>query len=631
MDLSDGLRRAGDARTAVREARRAARLFAEEGAAAEEVEALWLAVVAAAHFDPQTAEAERRRALERSQAVRRPELELRCELLGHDLKLRRGEQLDGRALRRLHQRASRLGQQEIAAEGRLLAAEAALARGRPTQAHRALEELPPITRRHPWLRIAAESMRARIDVVAGDLGQALRRLRRQTARLDRVRLGLPGAWLRTTFLFETLDPYLMLVDVLLQRGRKRDRQGAEEILDALALRQFLQGRPPKGVARRVAARRRRLEDLYDRLAEGSGPTRGLNVAQRGALLDEIEHLEREIADLWRRDERRRPSAAGGNGSNGDAGDGMVVHVWVRSGEVRALRRRGETVDDVQVLGRLELLEKKTRELGFHAQRVRLTSSVRARDAFDDALLRMGAALLDPLRPFDAGEPVRFVLDARLPDVPWELLPLDEGPLSVACAFARIPALRVPSRSRARTQGSTVVAMGERGLPGAWREALTIGRGATLLHGEAATRAAVAQALESQRVVHLAVHGVAAPSAPALGGVQVADGWFTAADVPERVRAEVVSLAACQTGAPPGAAALAWGALPRTLMRAGAAWVLWTSADVDDETTADLMSGFHPVPDTKRIPRYFGQAIERVHGAQGTLARLLPFRLSGGPT
>ena len=50
------------------------------------------------------------------------------------------------------------------------------------------------------------------------------------------------------------------------------------------------------------------------------------------------------------------------------------------------------------------------------------------------------------------------------------------------------------------------------------------------------------------------------------------------------------------------------------------WVLWTSADVDDEVTADLMSAFYPLSDMRSVPEAFGRAFREADVEQ--LERLL---------
>ena len=630
MDLSDALRRAGDHETAAREAEAAVAGFESASAWSEAIESRWLAAAALAGTDMRRARAHLDRAHERARDIGRPEYVLRCAVLEAELSLRQGRAPDARALSSLQRRAASLGQDEVAWQVHLLRVQSALLSGSAARADRLLQALPRAASRHAWIHAAVVVARARVDLLRGNGSAGIRRLRRLTKKLEMLRGGLPGAWLQTTFLLDRLDPYLLLVDALLERGRPADRREAEEVLDGLALRRFLSGRSPRGTRGRVAKLRRRLELLYDRLAEGGTSTRGLNPAQRTTLLDEVRTLEREVADAWRQDERG--SARRGATARQPIGlqTDTFVHMWIRDGEVRALLRRANTVTNFGVLARVEDIRKQTFEIQFHAHRIRVAGSASAERALNRALERLSGALLGPLSlDLAAQKALRLVLDSRLPDVPWEMLPLHGRPLAAQVSMARVPAARLPSRRRVDVAGTRVVVSGEQDLPAIAREARHVAGDGDVLRGGTATCEAAVRALSSCSVVHLAMHGVAAPHAPALGGVRLADGWLTAADMPERVGAELVSLAACQTGAPPSAAAQAWGALPAALLRAGVRWVLWTAGDVDDETTADLMSAFHPVSDFASVPEMLGQALERVAARQGTPARLLPFRLSGG--
>ncbi len=631
MDLADALRRAGDMASAARQSEHAAKGFQRAGAGAEEVEALWLLAAAHAAEKPAAAARTLARTALLAKRLARPEFELRAAVLQQDLALRRGATVDGRVLARVERQARALGQEEIVWQAALLRAEAALARGRLADAKRRLRALPAAMRRHPWGRVAADTVIARVALRAGDTAKGIRRLRALGLRLGQMRGSLPGGWLRTTFLLDRLDPYLLLVDALLARGRPADLREAESLLDDLALRRFLSSKPPATSKGRVTRLRGRLEQLYDRLADGGTSTRGLNPAQRVTLLGEVRSLEREIADAWRREERGGPRSRGAHPVGVRTATTDYVHVWQGPAGVRALRRRGSQVHDAGLLIGADELRKHCHELQFHAHRVRATCSASAVRALSRRMARLSEVLLVPLGLAGnvASTGLRLVLDARLPDVPWELLPTDSGPLAAATNMARTPAARLLARPRLRGRGTCVIVSGERALPAIEREARHVAAQGRILRGAAATREATRDALTSCRTVHFAMHGVAAPHAPALGGVRLFDGWFSAGHLPARVSADLVSLAACQTGAPPGPAAQAWGALPHALLRAGTRWVLWTAGDVDDETTADLMSEFHPVSDLDRVPERLGRALATLIERQGGAARLLPFRLSGG--
>ena len=632
MDLGDALRRVGDFETAARQAQAASDAFDAMGAPAEAAEALWLSAAALGSNDPKAARTPLSKARRRADRAGRADVALRIDALRFTLSLRHNQAVDGRRLAGLERRAEGMGQYEVAWQLHLLRVERALGRGQRTQARRLLDSLPSKARRSPGIDIGAKVLEARLDIEDGDRGRGIRALRTLTSRLDRLRGDLPGAWLQTTFLLDRLDPYLLLVDALLDRDRAHDRRHAEELLDGLALKRFLAARPPVNVRGKVQRWRRRLEVLYDRLSDGGSTTRGLNPAQRTALMDEVRALERRVAQAWREQERGSATASARDARQGSVAfpPTPTMHCWVRDGAVRALLRRGNTVTNYGTLASIEDLRKRTFELQFHAHRVRATGSRGASRSLHRALEAVSALLLGPLALDVALQPtLQLVVDARMPDVPWEVLPFHGRPLAAHVALSRVPAARVPAATETHARGTRVFVSGERHLPAVAREARHVAAKGHVLRRGQATRQAAAEALGSCAVVHFAMHGVAAPLAPALGGVRLDDGWFTAADMPPRVAARLVSLAACQTGALPSPQAQAWGALPSALLRAGVRWVLWTAGDVDDETTADLMSAFHPIHDFNRVPDAMGRALEHVATQQGTVARLLPFRLSGG--
>ncbi|MHC5010484.1 MAG: CHAT domain-containing protein, partial [Planctomycetota bacterium] len=634
MDLADALLRAGDPVAAEREALAAAEGFRRSRAHAEGVEALWLAAAAVAERSGGRARSHLARAARAAARTGRPALALRCDLLQLDLQLRSGRPFSHRELGAVQRKATRLGQEEIRAQCVLLRGEAALRKGATARALDAFSD-PSLSRPgRPWIRVAAQTGRALAEAAAGKRGAAIARLRRVAEFLDAVRAGLPGAWLRASFVLERLDPYLVRIDLLLERGRPQDLREAEALLDALAARRFLEKGRPGGPAGRLREIRRRLGGIYGRLARGGGPTRGMDAAELSRLERDARRLERAAADAWRAAERAKRPARGVATASPRAAQlpdrVTAVHVWRRNGSVRGLVRQGMNVVAVADLGSVDRLEEERRMLAFHAERARRFPQTGAPRAVTKGLEALASRLLAPLAPDRWTSDLRLVLDPRLPDVPWILLPCGEARLGAGRRVLRVPALRVKPRARRGARGMTVLALGEDDLPGVARESLGLSRRARVVTGTRATKHAVSRALREREVVHLAGHGFDAPDAPHLGGVRVADAWFTAADVPDRVGARLVILSACRTGRQEGAAGEAWGGLPAALLSAGAEFVLWTADDVDDETTADLMASFHRARARHGPPRAFGAALGHVEEAQRHPAGLLEFRLSGIP-
>jgi hypothetical protein len=269
-------------------------------------------------------------------------------------------------------------------------------------------------------------------------------------------------------------------------------------------------------------------------------------------------------------------------------------------------------------------------LAFHEARTARSPAGAA--ALGVGLEELATLLLDPLDASAWRGRVRLVLDPDVPDLPWELLPFDGRPLAAGREVLRTPALGVRAARGVRAgQGVAVVHLGDAALPGARAESEGLAAGARRIAGSEATRAALARALRDHEVVHVAGHGFDAPEAPLLGGVRVADGWFTAADVPSRIGARTVVLAACRSGRLEGVPGQAWGGLPSALLTAGARVVLWTADDVEDRVTAELMRRFHRERRLTSVACALGRALEGTFDARGHAGGLLPFRISGvGP-
>lgn len=640
MDLADALRRAGDLESAEREAVRAAGGFAGAGARAEGAEA-WLAAAAAASSLDRAAKhlkASRREA----RRAGRPALELRCRLLEADLGARRGRRPRATVLAAVERGARALGQRALALDASLLAAATDLERGRVAAARRRFRAAVRDAGGRPWARLAAETGLARAEAAtpAGRTA-ALARLRRVARELDAIRAGLPGAWLRSQFVADRLDPWLARVELLLARGRPADRREAEALLDAVAARRFLGAGAPGGRDRRLARIRARLEAIYDRLARGEGPTRGAesDLAAEAALERRARAWERAAAEVWRRQERREAPLFHRTDVVAPAPlrpDAALVHLWRAGGRLAGLVRVGGDVGDAVDLGPVEDLEGLTLSLRIRAHRwafLRRTDPAATDPAATERVLRQLADALLPALGVDAWPTdVRIAADPTLPDVPWEMLPHDGVRLGATRRLLRVPAGLSWARPRPVGRGTVVLGVGEANLPGVARELAEVAGaagGARVVQGPEATRDAVAHALATAQVVHLAGHGWDAEQAPPFGGVRVADGWFTASDLPRGgVAADLVVLAACRTGRTAGRAALAWGGLVRALLSAGARRVLWTMDDVDDSATARLMTLFHEARRSGDDREAFGVAAAQAAAEAGHAGAVLGFRLSG---
>jgi tetratricopeptide (TPR) repeat protein len=179
----------------------------------------------------------------------------------------------------------------------------------------------------------------------------------------------------------------------------------------------------------------------------------------------------------------------------------------------------------------------------------------------------------------------------LRSLPWRLLPsLAERPVVVASSLtgwvageqapataARVTALAGPHLSRAEEEATQVA--------DAWS-----GRGAAM---PSATGADLTEALATSDVVHVAAHGHHHEQNALFSSVTMHDGPLFAYELQRRgVRAGHVVLSACDTGRAmirPGDEAVG---LTATLLACGARSVIAAVAPVDDVVAAQLMAAYH---------------------------------------
>lgn len=143
------------------------------------------------------------------------------------------------------------------------------------------------------------------------------------------------------------------------------------------------------------------------------------------------------------------------------------------------------------------------------------------------------------------------------------------------------------------------------LPGTRQEIMTagqvFGRRSVLLIGSAASEAAFkAEPLSKFRVIHLAVHGVAAPKYPERAALVLGndpqnreDGLLQAREITAlRLNADLVTLSACDTGIGKLEGEEGIQSLERAFLIAGAKTVLATLWSADDTFTVALVKAFY---------------------------------------
>jgi tetratricopeptide (TPR) repeat protein len=190
-------------------------------------------------------------------------------------------------------------------------------------------------------------------------------------------------------------------------------------------------------------------------------------------------------------------------------------------------------------------------------------------------------------------PVTLAPTARLHGLAWSLLPtLHDRPFGIVPSAGQW--LRATNAQRPDPQRTVLVVGPELESGGAEVPVLAQRHpDAALLDGQAATLAAVLDALDGADLVHLATHGRFRADSPLFSALDLADGPLTVHDL-ERLRSAPyrVVLSACESGvlAPVGAQELL--GLAAALFSIGTAGLVSSVGEVNDAATADLMVGLH---------------------------------------
>jgi hypothetical protein len=212
----------------------------------------------------------------------------------------------------------------------------------------------------------------------------------------------------------------------------------------------------------------------------------------------------------------------------------------------------------------------------------------------DAAGRFDQLLLRPLRNEIGDRPLVVVPTGPLQALPWSILPSCAGrPLSVSPSAGVWQ--EAVTRKAPDVDGRVVVVAGP-GLPGALSEAGDVAAlypRSTLLTGEAANSAAVAEGSNGAAILHLAAHGVLRSDNPLFSALTLSDGPFTIYEI-ERLSQPPrhVILAACDTGRHHVVASdevLGFGA---ALLGGGSSTVVAPVVAIPDSSTVPLMRAYH---------------------------------------
>ncbi|MFE5565722.1 CHAT domain-containing protein [Amycolatopsis japonica] len=339
-------------------------------------------------------------------------------------------------------------------------------------------------------------------------------------------------------------------------------------------------------------------DLIDEIQRLRADRNQVNLSNLdGELKAEREALDRLSAALHAEELRGQDSVAGATVSAGDIptmlGDAILAEYFVLSHQtVLFLLTAEQDVAAVHVIAMgAEHLEKLVPQ---HLRTVRTLDH----EAFRTDFLPFVAPIAEHCPP---GATVALVPHGLLHQVPLHALLVERNPV---CHLPSASTLRY-RRGRAHRAWRTGVVFGDsRGdLPHARHEAAAVAEvfGTTAMLGADATRARLMDRVrEPADVIHLACHGRFDHDDPTGSAVLFAparteiESQLTVSDVlfDLAINAELVTLSACESGVSAGHPGDELVGLTRALIRAGTPSLIVSLWEVDDLSTAILMTDFY---------------------------------------
>ena len=498
---------------------------------------------------------------------------------------------------------------ELAA--RLIEAQGALAKPIHSGTGRALTQIVERARELESLGVELAAINALGDLAKrrGDLVTAEDKYLGAIGKIEASRGRLQAGEFRMSFLAANLEPFEKLVEVYLERGEIERAFVANERFRSRSLAETSAGRTGFGIgdtklSKEAETIREELNWHYRR----EGSENHDRSKKRAFILEKrLAGIERKLASTAKSSEDPQSGSLDLATLRKQLGaNSALIEFFELNGLFSAFVVTAKSVELAQFDATPGEIQSLIEELRFTFGSLRYGGeTMRAfagqlKERTDDRLRRLHEKLIDPVAQKIEEKNLIFVPAGVLNYVPFSALFDGTEYLVEKCIVSYSPSAAVWQRLRQGSRGEVrralLFAYADESIPLAKMEAERIAAlfpGADVFTGGAATFENFRSNLRGHDLIHMACHGTYRSDNPSFSSLHLADGRVTVGDVvKERIDARLVTLSACETGLSTVYAGNEILGLVRGFLSAGARSLVASLWNINDSTSADLMTDFY---------------------------------------
>ena len=424
---------------------------------------------------------------------------------------------------------------------------------------------------------------------------------------ETARAPLPGEEYRMAFLAKTLEPYQNLTRLYISEGNVERAFSAVEQSRSRSLLEAIGGSKRAAVTPAAAQLREELNWFYTRLSRAEGD----DVAR---VQNEIRRREKRLAAETLRAESLRRGAKTKDATAINVSDlrkklghkTALVEFIEDRGRYSAFVVTGEGIDFFDEVARVDEVRSLLEGLHFQFGTLRFggdalgTFAGQLKTRADMYLAELYRKLIAPFAGRIDARDLVIVPAGALNYVPFNALFDGERytieSREIVCTPSASVWLRLNPGRQKTAQNALLMAYADEKIPLAHDEVKKLARvvpRAVSFVGKRSTFSAFQENALKADLIHLACHGQFRPDNPMFSSLHLADGWVTVRDVTaSRLKAQLVTLSACETGLNEIFAGEELLGLARGFLSAGARSLVLSLWTVNDEATARLMADFY---------------------------------------